>query len=766
MIKKKKKKFIQSRVLSVGDLMKQAEEHLQNAQHTQALSLLSRAENEFRRNQSSGKEASIDFPELQSLTARTYFMRAFAEKSMSQKIAYIQEATKRDPSQADYLLVLGACHLLGGEMQQGFVQFNKAFIVSPDDRLVERGYVLGLLAVGNAREAKDFIKQDTHITRLAVLREIMVGNFTPTSLKDLSALSSPEDRLLNGLTDLAAGNNERASRVLDAIPSFERNPTQAEALMLATQLFYGGVIHFQSARFIEAVIDFNEVSHLIQLHEIDLPLQRERLAAYYHRIAESIISEGDLATAIECWQHALGLNSNDKVAKSNLLEARQAQASKEWKNGNAQKALELWQEVLKSKQRDESLLKNVALALEKLGRKEEAIAYWRQLVHIWRQAAKNQASNETFRKRLMRLEQHLIYLMLDVGRPDHEIIYELESALKVDTKNYELRRKYAEMFLEIGSPERAIKQFELLERQQGESAEILVYKGMAFELMDKDSAARKCFKRALEIDPNNQSARRINVIMLGREAIKAERRDDIEEAIEFCKQQLELDPDYAPAFAHLASLYFDDDRTGEAEKMIERIVESAPDNPVRHIMAGSVYLDNGFDKKAEAEFNRAIELDSSPQCFFTIGTKYLENDETKKALKYFKLAAENASVGMLVKIGQELLDAHHKREAERYFDLAMKKDPNHPEPHLGKAFMFLNRKEIDEGKCKLDEAERLAKGKPEFADILEQVLDIKREIKEIEQLRQMVEEIETLSPDMRDIPPDVRRLLASVMKDL
>ncbi|MDQ3684833.1 MAG: tetratricopeptide repeat protein [Acidobacteriota bacterium] len=783
-MKKKQKKSKQARALSVSEMLKLAEEQSQRGQTEQSLALLLRAEIEVQRRPSSGGKNALaaahpagDNLLVAQLLARAFFARALTIADPGKRIADLREAVKRASSEIDYLLALGACHLLNGETAQGFEHFQQAYAVSPGHQLVERAVILGQLSIGHTREVKDLMKRrpeekhDARLARLAIIRDLIVGNFTQATAQvermkvaaGGDAGTKLETHLINGLALLASGDVARAGEQLDALPALDGNPSRTEAAALATQLFYRAVLHFQAARFKEAAASFIEVERLLQAHALHLPFA-ERLVAYYHKIAEGVLSDGDLTTAVKCWQHIIALHPNDKAAEANLESARQVQANQEWQRGHTEQALKLWQESLKSRPRDERLLKNSAIACEKLERQAEAVGYWRQLAQLWRQQAKNRADDESFKPRLLRLEQHLVDMMMSIGRPNYEVLGEFESALKIDPANHELRLKYAELFLEIGRPQQALKQFELIERQQGESAELLVHKGMALDMTHKRAAARKTFARAIEIEPANEMARRIYLLVLGRDAAEAAQKNQMERAIEICQQQLALDPQYGPALGHLASLYFSEERADEAQETLARLIAIDPHSSLTRVVAGSIYLDNGLDREAEAQFNRAIELEPTAECFFKIGAQYLENDETKKALKHFRRAAETASTKLLLEIGHELHDADHKREAEHYVDLALKKDPQHPEAHLAKAILMSPTTQMKEIEHELAEAERLAAGRSEFADILDEVRRLRRMLKEMDELERMINQVDDMPDGIAGVPPELRRLLLKLAK--
>lgn len=794
----KKKKPRHSGALPVGDLVKLGHEQLERGQSEAAVGTLQRAEAEVRRVASPGGSKGATLPPhlaaaqplIASLLARALFERALASSDPAKRIADLDEAVKRAPSELRYRLAAGACRLALGRAEQALEQFRKAREASPGDRLAERAFMLGLLATGQTREVNEWLKQapaDVGATpasprrRLAAIRKLAVGNDgrppgqapVPAAGEQPSAVVPPiaeaggdgalEGPLLRGLAALERGEMERARQSLGALPPLDRNPSRAEAPVLATQLFYSGALRCHPESFRDALTDLREAERLARAHALALPW-RDRLAPYFHRIAEGAIEAGDLPLASECWQRILELHPEDKAAAANVRAARRAQANQAWRAGQPEQAVTLWREVFKTNPADERLLQNLAIGCERAGRPAEAIDFWRTLAQRWRQHSKSHAADAALKERLLRLEEHLVRLMIEADRPEQEILYELESALKIEPANHALRRRYADLLIEIGRPERAVKQLEMIERSQGTSADLLVAKGFAFDVQEKDAAARRCFERALELDPNHTVARQAYLMLLGREAMEAERYGDPQRALEICQEQLARDPDYAPALAHLASLQFRSRQDEEAKRTIARLVEADPRSAPRRVMAGSIYLAHGRVRPADAEFKQAFALDPSDQCAFNIGRSYLEFGKTKKALKQFAQAAELGSFPTLLLIASALLDAKHFAEAGQYIDKAMQEDPRHPEPHLAKASLFSDMGNLAESRREVTEAERLASGRPEFAELLDDIRMFKRDLRERMELEEMLEATGKVPPGLAGLPPDLLRLLGKMAR--
>lgn len=713
-----------------------AEEHLQHGRIEQALPLLRRAEIDLKpRVTVAGKKISTPphliaaQAALPGVMARALSAHALTLSDPSQKLAALEEVVKRAPAEARYLVALGACRLAQGNAESAFADFQKADELSPEDKLTTRAFALGLLATGRSREADELLKgipaesRDENQRRLAALSDWLANDHPPAQL------------LLRGLRHLAKGETELAREALAELPALDHNPTQVEAGLLATQFFYSGAVNFQAQRFREAMGDWREAQRLATAHKLALPW-REQLAAYYHRIAERALAE-DLSLAIECWQAALGLVPADKVAANNLAITRRTQAQQAWHAGQIEHAARIWQELLQLKPQDETLLQNAAIACERLGQKAEAIKHWRALARVWRQQLKQHAGEASFKQRLQSLEERLLVLMTEAQQSPEEILEEMEATLKFDPDNHDLRLKVAELLMEDGQPQKALKQLEQIERQRGASAILLTHKAQALDMSYREKEARKAFQQALALEPQNKMVQTAYLGFLDQEVEEADDEEDPDLAIELSEEQLRVDPNYFPALGRLASIYFSDDRDDEARELLARAVEANPGKPQPHVATGAVYLENGHDKEAKAAFARAIELESSAECFFQIGVAYAECGEFKDAIKHFDRAAETASLEMLLEIAMTLTMEDKDKDADRYLNKAKKLDPNHPLPYFIKAMsiiggggplglMLMKEKERKAALKEFAEVERLMAGRKEYEAIRGEISQLKQ----------------------------------------
>src|SRR5262245_12700881 len=590
----KKKRAKQTRQIQPPDLIKLAEDQLNRGQIDEAIQNLRLVEKEAQpRVTADGKKISTP-PHLVAaqaatppLLARAFSARSLISADLKQKLEDLEVAVKYAPEEIRYRIATGACRILLGQSEAARSDFEKAEEARPGDAFATRAFTLGLLATGQAREAGGLLNQwpedrrDESWRRLAAIQRLSGGED-----RDQLRAISDGDHLSSGLSHLARGENDRALEKLAALPAMDHNPSRAEAAQIATQFFYNGWLSFNALHYQAAIASWREANRLSQAHQLRLPW-RDRLATLYHKIAETVLEE-NLPLAIECWQEALKLSPDDKTAQANLAATKQAQANAAWREGKVEQAVAMWSELLKNDPQNERLSRNLAVGSERLGRKAEALTHWRALARAWRRQAKQRSGEPGFKESLLKVEERVVNLMIETGVEGQEIVSELESALKFDPDNLDLRGQIVEQLLEIGKPQAAIKHLDAMERQGGESSDLLTQKGMALDMLGRHADAHKTFERAMSLDPSDALTRRNYLIFLSQEAIRADERNNRKRAMEICKRQLSLDQNYEPALAFLASLYLDSKRKADAKKLIERIVENDPKSPQKRVLVGSL----------------------------------------------------------------------------------------------------------------------------------------------------------------------------------
>lgn len=725
---------------SASDLIRIAGEKLERGQARDAIESLRSAEAKFKQSAASSKKTSVPphiiaaQAALPQLLARALYSRSLTVDNPVQRVADLDEAVKYAPEDFRYRLARGLCRLLIGDTQAAQIDFQKADQIQSRNELVNHAIFLGELATQNGRGAREFLdrspteKRNANWQRMPNPAENIGGRYLQASGSE-RRLS-----LLEGMLLLERGDHEAALERLSNWPPFERNPSDAEAAIMATQLFYSGALKFMAERYQAARDSFDEAQRLASSHHVWLPWMAS-IDAYCHQIAEKVAAN-NLQLAAQCWQTILKGSPDDETARANLAIANRAAAHRLWSEGDANGAVALWQEALQSDPQNESLLKSLGLGFEKLGRKPDGSRHWRALARIWRQQLKQRSAEPGFKDRLLRLEQHVVELMIETGEPENEIITELEAALKLDPENLDLRWQTAERMMEIERPQQALRHIEIVERRRGASSELLTRKASALASLRRFTEAGKTLERAIELDPSNTLARRGQILLMDEEAEHADENGHLGRAIEIRRKQLAIDPTHVPAMFHLSSLHFDLDQDKEALECLKRAVAVDPDNLRLRLDVGEAYLESGYLKEAEEEFERAIALNPDFETLHDIAMFYLDEDEVKKSIKYFDRAAEVADADQLIDLATHMFDANRGKDANRYLAKAKKLDHTHPIPYVIKALIelsdpiaaLLGVENSDQMRKDLDFAETLALKYPEHAKKLDLIRELKQRL--------------------------------------
>jgi len=169
----------------------------------------------------------------------------------------------------------------------------------------------------------------------------------------------------------------------------------------------------------------------------------------------------------------------------------------------------------------------------------------------------------------------------------------------------------------------------------------------------------KCIAESLveTITPTQQSAIKTTsskdvtayeYYLRGRQFIKRFDKIDIEHARQMFRQAIQLDPDFALAWAGysdchaLLIMYVDpkDDYRIEARKASMRALELDPNLAEAHASRGLAFLISEEFEKAEAEFEKAIELNPRLfQAFYYFGRARFHQGDLEKAAELFEQAA-------------------------------------------------------------------------------------------------------------------------------
>ena len=135
----------------------------------------------------------------------------------------------------------------------------------------------------------------------------------------------------------------------------------------------------------------------------------------------------------------------------------------------------------------------------------------------------------------------------------------------------------------------------------------------------------------------------------GRQFFNRFRKKDIDFARQMFRQAIDIDPEFALAWAGYADCFSflmmyvepDDSYCGEASKASERALELGPDLAEAHASRGLAYLISEEFELAETEFEKALDLDSSLfEAYYYYGRTRFHQGNVEEAAELFAKAAE------------------------------------------------------------------------------------------------------------------------------
>lgn len=149
--------------------------------------------------------------------------------------------------------------------------------------------------------------------------------------------------------------------------------------------------------------------------------------------------------------------------------------------------------------------------------------------------------------------------------------------------------------------------------------------------------------------PSSQDVKAYEYYLRGRQFFNRFRKKDIEFARQMFYQAIEIDPEYAPAWAGYADCFsflimYADPQEGyrlEAVKASQKALDLDPDSAVAHASRGLAFLVCEEYAEADAEFEKAIELNPSLyEAYYYYGRARFHEGEMEKAAELFAKAAE------------------------------------------------------------------------------------------------------------------------------
>ncbi len=213
-------------------------------------------------------------------------------------------------------------------------------------------------------------------------------------------------------------------------------------------------------------------------------------------------------------------------------------------------------------------------------------------------------------------------LLADEGKTDQSVA-ELKTLLdgKNDRQTYLAMAEIYQKSKNFGEMNKALDQADKLSQTNDDKAGVLFMRGAGYEREKKFELAEKSFRQVLDLDPNNASALNYLGYMLADQNIR------LQEAQDFIKRAIQLQPDNYAFLDSLGWVYFHQNRLDDAEQQLTRSVKLSSKDPTIHDHLGDVYFKQGKIKEAIAQWQTSLKA------MATSSVSDVEPDESAKVRK-------------------------------------------------------------------------------------------------------------------------------------
>ena len=306
---------------------------------------------------------------------------------------------------------------------------------------------------------------------------------------------------------------------------------------------------------------------------------------------------------------------------------------------------------------------------------------------------------------------------------------EYEEAVGAAERAVDLAPREVVMWEGLGRACEAAERWQEAERAFCEAAELApaiarphIFLGVLHARRGRHAEAEACYRRALEIEPDNEEA-------MHNLACRVAERDP-EEARALLARAVEIDPEYVSAWDNLGYSCWVQGDLGAAERHLRRALRLDPQHVGAYFCLGCVCKQaKQFGKAADA-FRRACEIEpQDPQSWRHLGEALRKGGQLEEAegclRKAWRLDATNADTAFELACCLEGRDEpQNRRKAERWLRKALALEPEHARAHCELAYLLAERGKFEDAEthyrrgCELEPANPFMRGM--YADFCEE----------------------------------------------
>lgn len=225
-----------------------------------------------------------------------------------------------------------------------------------------------------------------------------------------------------------------------------------------------------------------------------------------------------------------------------------------------------------------------------------------------------------------------------------------------------------------------------------------------------------------------------------------------QEAFDELNRVVRLDPNNLEACVTLGNAYLVNiansaDYLGKADQLAKDVLQKDPNNVEGHILMGGVLFAQKQGEKAQAELNRAIELNPARvESYLSLARFYIITNELPKAEETYKrsIVVNGASALAHTEYGKFLVQADRKAEAEAELRKAVEVEPSNRNSWFVLASYYQVTKQWDQAETTYKALAELDKDMPEGRATL---ADYYSAVNRMDDAIRIYQELLTKSPD-------------------
>ena len=210
--------------------------------------------------------------------------------------------------------------------------------------------------------------------------------------------------------------------------------------------------------------------------------------------------------------------------------------------------------------------------------------------------------------------------------------------------------------------------------------------------------------------------RKLSVGEYRQQALAAEAKKDLAQAIWNFRQALELDKDDKVALAHLPNLYLMTGQLKQALEYAEKRVQADPQASAGYFFLGMAYQMLGQNDKARESFHKAVEMEPKyADAFFNLGFLSESDGHLTEAIEYYKeaLDADPKHAKAAYNLGNAYAGLERNEDAIGAYKIAVANDPNYMDAFVNLSILLTQAEDYQGAIKYLDEARILGYDAPE-----------------------------------------------------